>query len=293
MRIVNDCNVDDHLTALDKRWWSLFSVPSSPWSEMKGLRYVIALFHVALIARANIQNTIAVIIIVTVLTIASTLKTSTMVWPRLRMIDIFRFQMDIGLSAAKPGCLLWDQRFPSFSHQRDSGLLGASLFPPTPPSPSPPCPPSLPHPSSAHTTTPPYPPPSPPHTTGHPARSPSPSRPSILVPDLIGFLSTLTFSVCFFCTFPFFFPTLLIAFLTHILIILIWLLHCWSGSVAPPLCKLFIFFHIFTFTKSIFFRTLSPPWPFFHIWPYSPLKLPEHLFPNTFPIIWQLSLKHF
>ena len=46
---------------------------------MKGLRYVIALFHVALIARANIQNTIAVIIIVTVLTIASTLKTSTMV----------------------------------------------------------------------------------------------------------------------------------------------------------------------------------------------------------------------
>ena len=89
MRIVNDCNVDDHLTALDQRWWSLFSVPSSPWSEMKGLRYVIALFHVALIARANIQNTIAVIIIVTVLTIASTLKTSTMVWPRLRMIDIF------------------------------------------------------------------------------------------------------------------------------------------------------------------------------------------------------------
>ena len=83
--------------------------------------------------------------------------------------------------------------------------------------------------------------------------------PSILVPDLIGFLSTLTFSVCFFCTFPFFLPTLLIAFLTHILIILIWLLHCWSGSVAPPLCKLFIFFHIFTFTKSIFFRTLSPP----------------------------------
>ena len=149
--------------------------------------------------------------------------------------------------------VLLDERFPLCSHQRDSGLLGASLFPPTP------LPPSLPHPSSAHTTTPPYPPPSPPHTTGHPARSPSPSRPSILVPDLIGFLSTLTFSVCFFCTFPFFFPTLLIAFLTNILIILIWLLHCWSGSVAPPLCNLFIFFHIFTFTKSIFFRTLSPP----------------------------------
>ena len=64
--------------------------------------------------------------------------------------------------------VLLDQRFPLCSHQRDSGLLGASLFPPTPPSPSPPLPPSLPHPSSAHTTTPPSPPPSPPHTTGHP-----------------------------------------------------------------------------------------------------------------------------
>ena len=58
--------------------------------------------------------------------------------------------------------VLLDQRFPLCSHQRDSGLLGASLFPPTP------LPPSLPHPSSAHTTTPPSPPPSPPHTTGHP-----------------------------------------------------------------------------------------------------------------------------
>ena len=35
-----------------------------PWSEMKGLRYVIALFHVSLIARANIENINPVIIIV-------------------------------------------------------------------------------------------------------------------------------------------------------------------------------------------------------------------------------------
>ena len=150
-----------------------------------------------------------------------------------------------------------DQRFPLCSHQRDSGLLGASLFPPTPPPPSPstPSPPSPPQPSSTHTSTPSF---FSSFTSSYHSWTPltlpgPPSRPSILVQDLIGFLSTLTFSVCFFCTFPFFFPTLLIAFLTNILIILIWLLHCWSGSVAPPLCNLFIFFHIFTFSNT------SPP----------------------------------
>ena len=146
--------------------------------------------------------------------------------------------MDIGLSAAKPGCLLWDQRFPSFSHQRDSGLLGASLSPPPPPplSPSlswcphlPPPPNTKLHPQllcsrilklninnnhflylillsdSPHRSLPAfYTAPSPPH----PPHTPYPPHPHpILVPDLIGLLSILTFSVSFFCTHPSFFPT--------------------------------------------------------------------------------------
>ena len=52
------------LCAADHKFYHHCFVSPSNWSEMKDLRYVIALFHVSLIARANIENITPVIIIV-------------------------------------------------------------------------------------------------------------------------------------------------------------------------------------------------------------------------------------